>query len=99
MVNSHVAIEALPGFAVRGVKGRINVFSVKYYNGHNTTEKLFLQAGEDGEVVPCTKHMLNDIIKESPEAVAVLDSKAMPENKRMQAAVEAYNNVKLISKN
>ncbi len=99
MVNSQVAKEALPGFAVRIVKGRINVFSVKYYNGHNTTEKLFLQSGEDGEVIPCNKHMLNDIIKETPEAVAVLDSKSVPENKRMQAAVEAYNNSKLISKN
>ncbi len=99
LVNSQVAKEALPGFAVRIVKGRINVFSVKFYNGHNTTEKLFLQSGDDGDVIPCTKHMLNDIVKETPEAVAVLDTKAIPENKRILAAVEAYNNSKLISKN
>jgi hypothetical protein len=100
-INSHVAKNALPGFAVRIVKGRINVFSIKYYNGHNTTEKLFMQTGEEGEVIPCSKKIIADIVKENIEAVALLqsDTKPITESKRVIAAIMAYNNSSLISKN
>jgi hypothetical protein len=51
---SHVAVDALPGFAVRIAKGKLNVYTLKYYNGHNTTEKYFLQAGDDAAIVAYT---------------------------------------------
>lgn len=96
-----VAKDALPGFAVRVVTGRLNVFSIKFYNGHNTTEKLFIQNGAKGDITACTHELLEELIKENADAVSILHVKSKPLNdpKKFLAAVEAFNNSKLISKN
>jgi hypothetical protein len=99
--RSYVATDALPGFAVRIITGRLNVYSLKYYNGHNTTEKLFLQAGEAGQILPCNPDALNGLVKDNNDAIAVLQSKSktLSGTKKLLAAVDVYNNSKLISKN
>lgn len=99
--KTFVAKDALPGFAVRVAKGHLNVFSIKYYNGHNTTEKLFVQTGEAGAISPCTHELLEELVKENSDAVSILHVKSKPQSeaKKFLAAVETFNNSKLISKN
>ena len=37
--TSYVAVETLPGFAVRLVQGKLNVYSRKFYNGSNAVDE------------------------------------------------------------
>jgi hypothetical protein len=99
--QSNVAVNALPGFAVRVAKGRLNVYSLKYYNGHNTTEKLFLQSGEAGKIVACGPEVLSELIKDSNEAYSLYSSKKQKNTdlKNLLAVVDVYNNSSFISKN
>jgi hypothetical protein len=91
---SYVAVDALPGFAVRIAKGKLNVYTLKYYNGHNTTEKYFLQAGgDDAPIVAYTPELLNDLVKDNTEAYTFFNKKnkiaILP--KKLLLAVDIYN--------
>jgi hypothetical protein len=99
--KSYVSKNVLPGFALRVVKGYINVYSLKYYNGHNTTEKFYLQNGDEGQIVSYTPELLLDLLKENPDALAMLTAKNKEQavSKRLIIAVEVFNNSKVISKN
>ncbi len=91
---SYVAVDALPGFAVRIAKGKLNVYTLKYYNGHNTTEKYFLQPGDDGAIVAYTPQLLNELVKDNTEAYTFFNQKnkiaVLP--KKLLLAVDIYNN-------
>lgn len=99
--KTFVAKDVLPGFAVRVVKGYLNVFSIKYYNGQNVTEKLFVQHLNDKEIVLCTPELLETLLKDNADALTVLseNNKALSGIKKLLAAVEVFNNSKLLSKN
>jgi hypothetical protein len=63
---------------------------------------LFLQAGEDGQILPSTPNLLNELVKDNSEAVAILHKnyKELAATKKLLAVVDVYNNTsKLISKN
>lgn len=96
-----VAKDVLPGFALRIVKGHLNIFSIKFYNGQNATEKLFVQHGTEGQITVCTHELLEELVKENTDAVAVLHTKNKQMNitKKIVAAAEVYNSYKLLSKN
>jgi hypothetical protein len=98
---SNVAVNALPGFAVRVASGKLNVYAVKYYNGHNTTEKFFLQIGDDGAIVPYKYELMSDLVKDNIEAYNFFNrkKKALAFNKRLLVAASMYNNSSFISKN
>jgi hypothetical protein len=94
--TSFVAKESLPGFAVRIVSGRINVYAIKYYNGQNIGEQLFLQYGNDGAITKCTKDCLQQLIKDNEEASAFLSNcKNKSAAKKLLATVAIYNNPKV----
>jgi hypothetical protein len=99
---SYVAVDALPGFAVRVAKGKLNVYAIKYYNGHNTTEKFFLQIGDDGAIVPYKYELMSDLVKDNIEAYNFFNKKkkAIALNKRLLVTADIYNsNSSYISKN
>jgi hypothetical protein len=98
---SHVAVEALPGFAVRIAKGKINVYSLKYYNGHNTTEKFFLQSGDEGKIVAYNPELMNELLKDNNDAYSFFNenSKGTALSKKLLISVEMYNTSRYISKN
>jgi hypothetical protein len=98
---SKVAVEALPGFAIRIAKGKLNVYSLKFYNGHNATEKLFVQSGDSGQIVACTPELLKELIKDNSDATAYLNTKEKKaaDVKKMLETVDIYNTATLISKN
>ncbi len=99
--QSYVAKDALPGFAVRIAAGKINVYSLKYYNGHNTTEKLFLQPGDDAQIVACTPELMNELVKDNSDAYAFFNDKnqTVTVTKKILATVEIYNTPGDVSKN
>jgi hypothetical protein len=98
---SHVAVEALPGFAVRVAKGKINVYSLKYYNGHNASEKFFLQSGEEGKIVAYSPELMNELLKDNTDAYTFFNenSKVTVFSKKLLISVEIYNTSRFISKN
>jgi len=99
--SSKVAIEALPGFAIRIAQGSLNVYSLKFYNGHNATEKLFIQTNDKMQIVACTPELLKEIIKDNADATAFLkgNDKKTADIKKLLETVDIYNNSSLISKN
>ncbi len=96
-----VAAETLPGFAVKVLSGKLNVYCRKYYNGANTAEEYFLQHGNDGYIVSYTKAVLKSMIKEDNKALEYFNSKATvtPKSKKILAIAEMYNSGQLMTKN
>jgi hypothetical protein len=99
--KSKVAKETLPGFAVRIAKGNLNVYCKKYYNGTKAVDELFIQSGTEGKIVAYTPEILNELIKDHPEAVNLLNSKKKinPVSKKLLAVAEIYNRGQMMSKN
>jgi hypothetical protein len=96
-----IAAETLPGFAVKVLAGKLNVYCRRYYNGGNTVEEYFLQNGNDGYIVSYTKAVLKNMIKEDTKALEYFNgkSKILPKSKKILAAVEMYNNGQMMTKN
>jgi hypothetical protein len=99
--NGKVAVETLPGFAVKVLSGKVNVYSRKYYNGGNTVEEYFLQNGNDGYIVAYSKDLLKSMLKEDTKALEFFNSKTRvtPKSNKLLTAVQMYNNGPLITKN
>ena len=73
--KSKVAVETLPGFAIRTVKGKLNVYCKKYYNGQATVDEYFLQAGMNGEIKAYSPELMNSLVKDNPEAYNLFNDK------------------------
>ncbi len=99
--KAKVAIGSLPGFAVRVAKGKLNVYSRKYYNGKNAADELFIQDGNNGKIVPYTPELMASILKDHPSALNALNSKNNQGNltQKLQAVADIYNRDQLMSKN
>ena len=99
--SANVSVETLPGFAVKLVSGKLNVYSRKYYNGANTAEEYFLQSGNDGFIIAYSKEALKKILKEDAKTSEFFNSKAKGSSKsrKMLAAVVMYNSSQMMTKN
>lgn len=98
--RSRVAVEALPGFAVRIAKGPLNVYCKKYFNGAKAVDELFLQYGDEGKIFPYSEAFITKLVKDHPEALDCLNNKKInPVSKKLQAVAEIYNREQLMSKN
>ncbi len=97
-VSTHVATNVLPGFAVREIKGNLNVYSIQFYNGSNVYKKYFLQNGNDGKILPYTPELLNEYAKLNAEVKNFL-LKKKSKQKQLLAVINSYNNSLSISKN
>ena len=96
-----IAAETLPGFAVKVLAGKLNVYCRKYYNGANTADEYFLQNGNDGYIIAYSKTVLKSMIKDDVKALQYFNSKSkvLPKSKKILAAVEMYNNGQMMTKN
>jgi hypothetical protein len=99
--RSKSAVEALPGFAVRIATGKLNIYCQKYYNGSGTSEQLFIQIGNDGAVMAYKPELMNDILKDHPEAFNFFNSrkKMAPVSKKLLATAELFNKQPLLTRN
>jgi len=99
--NSYVAVEALPGFAVRLAQGKLNVYQRKFYNGSNAVDEYFLQTGNDGEIIAYSTKAMKELLKDNPKALDYYNSKVKvsPKSKKLIATAAIYNTGELLSKN
>ncbi len=99
--TSYVATETLPGFAVRIAKGKLNIYSRKYYNGNISVAEYFVQSGDDGEIIAYSTDIMKALVKDNPKAFDYFNSKikVSPKSKKLLATVDIYNNSQEISKN
>jgi hypothetical protein len=63
-VNSQVAIDALPGFAVRLVSGSMNVYQRSIFNGRSVFTRYYIQRGENGPIVKYSPETLKKMVEE-----------------------------------
>lgn len=99
--SASVAAETLPGFAVKVLSGKLNVYCRKYYNGASTSDEYFLQNSSDGYIVAYSKVVLKIMLKDDINASAFFNSKAKvsPMSKKILSAVEIYNKGQMMTKN
>ena len=99
--SANVSVETLPGFAVRVLSGKLNVYCRKYYNGASTSDEYFLQNGSDGYIIAYSKDVLKSLLKDDMNASAFFNSKTKisPTSKKMLTAVEIYNKGQMMTKN
>src|SRR5205085_10152679 len=74
ITRTYLAVETLPGFAVRLAKGKLNVYGRKYYNGNGISDEYFLQT-DNGPIIKYTPETLKDLVKDNPEAMDFFTSK------------------------
>jgi hypothetical protein len=60
--HASVAIDALPGFAVQIIKGDLNVFHRKYFNGRNAVNRYYLQIGNEGPIMLYNTKEMKELI-------------------------------------
>jgi hypothetical protein len=99
--SANVSVETLPGFAVKVLSGKLNVYCRKYYNGSNTAEEYFLQSGNDGYIIAYSKTVLKTMLKEDAKASEYFNSKTKvaSQAKKMLTAIEMYNSGQMMTKN
>ena len=99
--RSHVAMETLPGFAIRVVKGKLNVYCKKFFNGERAVSQYYLQAGDEGEIRLYTPELMNDLVKADATAFEFFNNKDAKKQRseKIVATVEMFNNGQMISKN
>lgn len=99
--TSYVAVETLPGFAVRIAKGKLNIYSRKYFNGQTAVTEYFLQPGDEGEIVAYTEAAMKELIKDNNVAADYYNSKVKtsPKVKKLLVTANMYNNPQYLSKN
>lgn len=100
---SYIALETLPGFAIRVVKGKLNVYAKKYFNGQKAVDEYYLQSG-DGKIMAYSPETMNQLVKDNAEAYNFFNSfktkkakNMMP--KRLLATADIYNNGQLNARN
>ncbi len=98
--QSRVAVEALPGFAVRIAKGPLNVYCKKYFNGAKAVDELFLQYGDNGKIFLYSEAFITRLVKDHPEALECLNNKKLNQlSKKLQAMAEIINRDHPMTKN
>lgn len=99
--TSYVATETLPGFAVRVVSGKLNVYTRKFYDGRNIVKEYFLQSGDEGQIIAYSSELMRDLVKDNVTASDYFNNKVKisPRSKKLMATADIYNNSQLLSKN
>lgn len=104
IMNGHksaVAVDALPGFAKRVVKGKLNVYSKKYFNGRFATDEFFLQSENDSRIYAYTPELFKQMIEDNKDALnyyckEIVDVDA---SKKITTTAEMYNQAVYITRN
>lgn len=99
---SRVAVDCLPGFATRIVKGKLNIYSRKYYNGQRTVEEFYLQNGDGEKIQPYSAELMQLLVKDNPAALEFFNNKKIkkPVAKKLIQTASIFNHPpELITKN
>ncbi len=99
--KSYVATETLPGFAVRTVKGKINVYCKKYFNGQVAVDEYFLQVGDNGKIVAYSASLMSELVKDNSEALTFFNDKKFKgsSSEKLHTTAHMYNDGQMVTKN
>lgn len=99
--KSYVAVETLPGFAIRVVRGKLNIYCKQYFNGRAAIDEFYIQAGTEGKIYVYSPELMKQLIKDNVEALSYFNHTEEEKefSKKLQATAELYNNGMLMSKN
>jgi hypothetical protein len=99
--KSYVSTEALPGFAVKLVSGKLNVYRKKFYNGTNAADEFYLQLGELGQIVRYSPKVMKEILKDNTEATSYFNSRSknISLSQRILSTAALLNNDRGVTKN
>jgi hypothetical protein len=99
--KSCVAVETLPGFAIRLVKGRLNLYRKKYFNGQQTIDEFYLQLGDDAPIVAYNAKLMADLIHNNPEAAKYFIGRKAKKGleKKLIATANLFNDEQQVSVN
>ena len=99
--KSYVAVETLPGFAVRVVRGKLNIYCKQYFNGRAAIDEFYIQAGTEGKIYVYSPELMKQLIKDNVEALSYFNQSEEEKefSKKLQATAQLYNNGLLMSKN
>ena len=97
----HIARKTLPGFAIRVVKGKLNVYCKKFFNGERAMNEYFLQSGEDGEIRSYSPELMSSIVKSDEAAYNYFNKKNEKKitQDRILATAQMFNDKQFVSKN
>ena len=99
--KSFVATKTLPGYGVRVVKGKLNIYCKQYFNGRAAIDEFYIQAGNDGKIYLYSAELMKDLIKDNNVALNYFNQleDLNDYSKKLQTTAEIYNNGMLMSKN
>jgi transglutaminase-like putative cysteine protease len=99
--KSYVSTEALPGFAVKLVSGKLNVYRKKFYNGTNAADEFYLQSGEQGQIVRYSPKIMKELLKDNTEAASYFNSRSknISLSQRILSTAALVNNDRGVTKN
>ncbi len=92
--KSYVAVETLPGFAIRIVKGKLNVYCKKFFNGRAAVDEYYLQSGDEGQIVAYHPDLMQQLISNNQEALSFFMNTKTKEKelaKKLEATAVKYN--------
>lgn len=98
-VKGHVATDVLPGFAIKEMAGKINVYSLQIYSVGKVYKKYFLQNGEDGKIEKYSKALLQEYVNAEGLAIQRVKIGKKVKAKKIFSLVKEYNNAEAMSKN
>lgn len=98
---SHVATQTLPGFAIRTVKGKINIYCKQYYNGQVAIDEYYIQAGNEGKIMVYSQELINSLVKDNSEAFKFFNNRRSwgSSSERLLGTAHLYNNAQLMTRN
>ena len=104
IMNGHksaVAVDALPGFAKRVVKGKLNVYSKKYFNGRFATDEFFLQSENDSRIYAYTPELFKQMIQDNEAASSYYQKETVgvEPSKKITTTAEIYNQAVYMTRN
>ena len=99
--RTHLALQVLPGFVERIATGKLSVYNKKSFNGLRTVNEFFVQAGSNGTILPYSESLLNDIVKDEPQALKLFNCKNKKQTlqEKLQMTANIVNSAGLVSKN
>lgn len=97
--KSNLAVETLPGFAVRIAAGKLNVYVKKYLNNSRVVDEFFLQEG-NGQILVYTPDLMDALIKNNPEALDFFNNNRnkMKLNKQLKNTARIFNDTYFMAK-
>jgi hypothetical protein len=72
--KSTISIETLPGFAVRLIEGKLNLYCKKYYNGNSAVDEYFVQLGKDGKILSYSPELLKTLLADDSETLSYFEN-------------------------